>query len=263
MSGVSLHPAALRVLITGAAGNLGRKLHQDLRDRGSYELTLLDRTGALDSGVIGVDLSGDMAAWAHHFAGVHCVVHLAGDADPGATWPSLVANNVIATANVLAAALAGGVRKVVFASSLHTMGGHAGEATRIAPDMEARPVNRYAESKLIGESLARAFAEGYGLSAVCLRLGTVYRGDRRPNIGVDSIAWQQRWLSNADFCQACRCAIAFEQTGCFVLHITSANRGSAWDLSAAERTIGFVPKDGLTPVAPTMWRRVLARIRRA
>lgn len=252
-----------RILITGAAGNLGTKLRHHLETRNQSELILLDRASAIDSGVLNADLSIIDRSWTRYFEGVDCVVHLAGEADAAATWQSQLTNNIVATRNLLEAAVAGGVFRVVLASSLQTMFGYEGKAQRIAPDMLTRPTNLYGVSKVIVEMLALDEARRHSLSIICLRLGLNYHGERRPRPGIDSIALQHRWLSNADFCQACEKAIlADDQIESSVLNVTSCNKGSPWDLSDTERILGYRPQDGLTPSSPQLWRRVLGRLRR-
>src|SRR5262245_53207825 len=93
-----------RILITGAAGNLGQKLQRHLQQRGVYEQVLLDRCADGKRNIIAAELQRPNQEWERHFASVDCVVHLAGDANPHASWPSLLGNNITATRNVLEAA---------------------------------------------------------------------------------------------------------------------------------------------------------------
>lgn len=83
-----------RVLITGAAGNLGQKLCRHLEQRGGYELIALDLKNAPD-GIVGADLSVASESWRHLFAGVDCVVHLAAQTSSAASWQSVLMNNVL------------------------------------------------------------------------------------------------------------------------------------------------------------------------
>ena len=73
---------AKTILITGASGNLGRKLSQHLAGR--YALRLLDRT-ARQPEVVTADLSVWEPGWVELFQGVDAVVHLA--ANPTAELP--------------------------------------------------------------------------------------------------------------------------------------------------------------------------------
>jgi hypothetical protein len=251
-----------RVLITGAAGNLGRKLCRHLKSKGGFELVLVDLKGAPNSDIINANLSVANERWEHLFAGVDCVVHLAANADSGAPWQSLLSNNIVATINVFAAAVAHGVERIVFASSLHTMFGHEGKVRCITPEMPTQPLSLYGVSKVVGEALARAHAQRRSLSVICLRVGLNPRGDSRPTPGVDAVEPQHRWLSNADLCDGFERAIVAEGVDFALLHLTSRNEGSPWDLTATQAVLGYRPRDGLVTMPPPLWRRLLRRVRR-
>src|SRR5262245_62890693 len=110
------------VLITGAAGNLGAKLRRDLEGR--YDLRLLDLDPRGDAGIVRADLSRWESTWVERCRGADAVVHLAADPTAHQTWPKLVGPNVDAVVNVFLAAVQGGVRRVVYASSNHVLGGY-------------------------------------------------------------------------------------------------------------------------------------------
>jgi nucleoside-diphosphate-sugar epimerase len=251
-----------RVVITGAAGNLGQKLCRHLQAKGGYDLVLLDRKNGPHEGVVCADLSNAEDDWERYFEGADCVVHLAAVADSSAPWPALFTNNVVATINVFEAAVEHGVGRVVFASSLQTMFGHEGKVRRITPDMPTEPLNPYGVSKAVGEALARDHARRRGLSVICLRIGQIRRGEHRPIPGIDALGPQHRFLSNADFCQGFERAIEVEDIDYAVLNLTSRNSGSPWDLSATESSLGYRPLDGLATLAPPLWRRAWGRLRR-
>jgi uronate dehydrogenase len=101
-----------RVLITGAAGNLGRKLAEHLAPR--CALTLLDRVAS--PRVIAADLSVWSDDWVRHFKSVDSVVHLAGNPAAYHDWPELIGPNIDAVVNVFEAAARSGVRRVIFAN---------------------------------------------------------------------------------------------------------------------------------------------------
>src|SRR5262245_53129639 len=131
-----------RVLITGAAGNLGGKLRRHLES--SCELVLLDRRTSGDPAVIEVDLS-TWGEWVERFAGVDTVFHLAADPTAQQTWPDVVAPNLDALVNVFEAAVARRVRRIVYASSNHVMGGYKdlAEPRLLTADVPPLPGTRY------------------------------------------------------------------------------------------------------------------------
>lgn len=91
------------VLITGASGNIGRKLRSAWAD--VYNLVLIDKNAPDDDpDVIAADLSVLDDEWITHFHGVDTVVHLAANGDEFAGWDELIAPNLDALANVFHAA---------------------------------------------------------------------------------------------------------------------------------------------------------------
>ena len=259
---MTIGAGATRVLITGAAGNLGQRLCRHLKSKGGFELVLVDLNSAPDSGIVSANLSVANEPWERLFSGVDCVVHLAANGYSGAPWQSLLSNNIVATINVLDAAVAHGVRRIVFASTLHTMWGYQGKVRSITPEMPTQPANLYGVSKVVCEELARAYAQRQSLSVICLRIGQIEPGDSRPIPGIDAVGPQHRWLSDADFCQGFERAIIADGIDFAVLYLTSRNEGSPWDLTAAQAVLGYVPRDGLVTMSPPLWGRVLRRVRR-
>ena len=115
------------VLVTGAAGRVGQQLLPGLRER--FDLRLMDRVpvDGADSGArILVGELTDRRLLNDAVAGVDAIVHLAGNPDPEASWQDLRNPNVEGFAGLLAASRDHGVRRVIFASSVHAMGGYDG-----------------------------------------------------------------------------------------------------------------------------------------
>jgi NAD dependent epimerase/dehydratase family len=84
-----------------------------------------------------------------------------------------------------------GVRRVVFASSIHVTGFYpAGRPT--SPTDPVRPDTWYGVSKVYGEAVGRLYADKHGLSVVCLRLG----GFSPDPLGHPSFL--SGWLSHGD-----------------------------------------------------------------
>jgi nucleoside-diphosphate-sugar epimerase len=103
---------------------------------------------------------------------VDAVVHLAGNPDPDATWDELQEPNVEGFVALLAAARRHGVRRVVFASSVHAMGVYEGSGRwPIDPAWPPAPCCAYGATKAFDEALARAYAYQSGMSLVGLRFG--------------------------------------------------------------------------------------------
>lgn len=232
------------VLVTGAAGRLGRALAEDLG--GSYGLRLLDRTATADLPGLLVGDVADAAALDAAMAGVDAVVHLAGNPSPKATYAELRSPNLDGTAEVLAAAVRHGVRRVVLASSNRVVEAASplrrpGHERPLTPDDPVAPDSPYGASKAFGEALASYHAHAHGLSTVSLRLGSVDTGVE-PSFEDKPRAWAL-WLSRRDLVGLVRASIEADVDGHTVVFASSANTRRWWDLSAAADLLGYAPVD--------------------
>ncbi len=233
------------VLITGACGNIGRKLRRAWA--GVYDLVLIDLAAdGSEPEVDRADLADFDEEWADLFEGVDAVVHLAANASELASWADLQGPNLDATANVLHAAALAGVDRFIFASSNHAMGGYRDVGNGpIAEDLPPRPGNPYGASKLAGERLGRACSVAFDLDFVGLRIGWVQSGENRPETLPDDWA-RGLWLSDGDCARLFTRAVEadLEAESFVVVNGTSRNAGSRWPLERAESLLGYVPRDG-------------------
>jgi len=114
----------------------------------------------------------------------------------------------------------------------------------ITTDMEPLPDCDYGASKLIGERICKSFSEGYPLSVICLRIGWVPRGDKRPGKEIDP--WLRGlWLSNRDLIQIVERSIEAENVKFEILYAMSNNRGMNWDLQTTMKALDYKPRDGI------------------
>jgi len=227
-------PAALpRVLITGAAGGIGRCLHRALAGR-YPRLRLADRLAvtaidACDETLVG-DLS-DPAIAAEAVRDIDCVVHLAGVPKEG-PWSAILPDNIVATVELFEAARAAGVRRLVFASSNHAIGYH--DAARPLGIVEPpRPDSRYGVSKVFGEALGRMYVDKYALTVACLRIGSFRE---RP----EDARQLSTWIGHRDMAELARCAIEAPDYGFAIVYGVSANTRARWSSPDAVR-IGYLP----------------------
>lgn len=163
------------VLVTGAAGLLGRFVVAELLARGHAVRGLDRRRGeaAIDWHVADVT---DAGAVAKAVAGAGAVLHIA--AVPN-IWSgdghTIMRVNALGTYAVLAAAEEAGIRRLVFCSS-DSVAGYTVREGRMLPPLYApldlnhplRATDPYAMSKVVGEDLARAYAYR-GMTVVALR----------------------------------------------------------------------------------------------
>ncbi|MEU6972766.1 NAD(P)-dependent oxidoreductase [Kitasatospora aureofaciens] len=160
------------VALTGAAGNIGSAVREALRSE-ARRLILLDRAPlraeADNEDVRTVDLR-DPAAVESALAGADQVLHLGGIPDE-APLADLLDVNVLGTQHVLEAARRTGIARVVLASSNRVTGFYpVGHLT--TPQDPVRPDGLYGVSKAAVEALGRLYADKFGLSVICLRIGS-------------------------------------------------------------------------------------------
>lgn len=160
-----------RILLTGAAGKLGRRLRAPLAKR----YPLLRVTDILElqpiesnEEVVQCDLS-DAAAVEKLLVGVDAIVHFGGYPREAA-WDTILHANIISTTNLWEAAMKAGVRRIVYASSNHAIGFHPVGRT-IGIDAELKPDSRYGVSKAFTEIVARFYYEKFALESLDLRIG--------------------------------------------------------------------------------------------
>ncbi|MFV2070558.1 MAG: NAD-dependent epimerase/dehydratase family protein, partial [Pirellulales bacterium] len=169
------------MLVTGAAGFLGRHIARRFRDTGwdvtGFDLATFDEQGVeSDHGDLTDSSSVEIAV-----KGVDVVAHVGaiGDVYLAGEQPSLAADvNVVGTANVMEAANRHDAR-VVYASTWEVYGEPIKQP--ITEDHPTAPDHPYSITKLAGESLVLAASRLDGASAVALRLGTAYGSGLRPN----------------------------------------------------------------------------------
>jgi nucleoside-diphosphate-sugar epimerase len=234
------------ILITGAAGNIGRKLRAAWS--GTYSLILIDQhPPAADPDIVAVDLANWDDEWSSMFEGVDVVVHLAANPEESSTWAELVGPNMDAMINVMNAAAFAGVGRIIFASSNHAMGDYRfdGSTCLISEDIPPKPDSPYGGLKLMGERLGRAFAATYELEFIALRIGWNQRGNANLPETLPSEWDRQLWLSDDDLISLFTRAVEAElpDTDFIVVNGMSNNTNSRWTQDQARALIGYEAKD--------------------
>lgn len=171
-----------RYLVTGAAGFIGRSIAAALLARGEQVRGIDNFSTGKRANLAGLEamefIEGDLAdaaACARACEGVEIVFHEAALASVPRSVADPVATNVNcvdATLNVLVAARAAAVRRVVYAGSSSAYG----ESPTLPKheQMLPGPISPYAVAKLAGEHYMRAFRLVYGLETVTLRYFNVF-----------------------------------------------------------------------------------------
>ena len=237
-----------RVVVTGAAGRIGRAVCAALADRWALVRTDLAEApgGPADPPVMRLDVT-DGAACRTVFAGADAVVHLAADPDPEAGWDTLRPANVEGAYQVARAAAECGVRRLVLASSLHAVSGYPEGRQRRATD-QPRPANLYGATKAWAEALGAAIAATSATTVVALRIG--YFAEIPPRPGAQTPGEWAAWLSGRDAAELIRAAVeATDVDGCTVVNGTSRNTHSAADLRET-LALGYRPQDDAWAAGP-------------
>jgi nucleoside-diphosphate-sugar epimerase len=233
-----------RILLTGASGNIGRKLSSGLRER--YEALLLDRNADVGAGIEHADFTRFRKDWVRHFTSVDVVLHLAANPHTDANWSELIPDNIDSVLNVCTACVRGGVRRLLFASSCQTMEGYRDQgADLITVDLEPRPVNSYGVSKMVGERICRHYADRHRLSVVCLRIGWVPTGGDQVALTASNAWLKRKWLSEKDLVQVFSRSIEAEGVDFGIFYAVSGNARMRWDLDPARRVLGYQPEEGI------------------
>ena len=236
-----------RVLLTGAAGNLGRELRQRLAGRFPV-LRLSDIADMAPAGpgeeVVRCDLS-DANAVAELCRDVDVILHFGGRSTE-AGWETVLPANIIGAINLWEGARQAGVKRIVFASSNHVIGLHR-RSERIDHRAMAAPDCRYGLSKAFGEDLAALYAYKHGVSALCIRIGSSYAepADARQ---------LATWMSFGDLVRMIEVGLTADYVYEIVYGVSDNSR-SFWDNSNAER-LGYRPADSADRFIATHAERV-------
>ena len=242
-----------KVLITGMSGLIGGALKDCLIESGGYELTALNRRPVDGVRTVQADIA-DLDAILPAFEGQDVAVHLAAYLG-GQDWEGQHSANVLGTYNVFEAARRAGVGRVIFASSGNAIRGFervppysdiaAGNYDRVPEGfrklthLDVRPEALYGAAKVWGEALARHFSDDYGMSAICVRIGSVTEGDRPRTLRENAI-----YLSKRDAAEHLKaCVDAPESVRCDTFYAVSGNKWNYRDLIHAEEILGWRPKD--------------------
>lgn len=242
-----------RILLTGAAGRIGRYVQQALADQ--YDWILTDQTAQKELGRTmphpfhQADIT-DLAAMCQLCQGIDTVVHCAAASRLTAGWDEVLPSNLIGVYNILQAAVVARCRRVVFTSSYHTVYGYPADQP-VQLEWLAYPVNLYGASKVWGEALAAVFAHQHSLSVICLRLGAVKSPDEL-RVGQANLA---EVITDDDLMRLFVAAIEAPDTlhyGCF--HGLSNNRYKRLDIRQTEQLLGYAPQDDAFALAQRNWQ---------
>jgi uronate dehydrogenase len=228
-----------RLLLTGAAGKLGRHLRISLRPY-AQQMRLSD-IATMDAAAPGEEVQpcqlADKQAVDKLVQGCNAIVHMGGLATDYA-FEAILEANIKGVLHIYEAARRHGVERVVFASSNHVVGFHQQDEV-LGTDCLRRPDSYYGLSKSFGEDVAQFYWNRYGIQSASLRIGSAFPEpkDRR---------MLHTWLSYRDLTELIRCCLQAPQLGHTVVYGMSDNRDPWWNNAGAAH-LGFKPQDSAEP----------------
>ena len=233
-----------KLVLTGAAGRLGSYLREPLSKLADEFIStdLVDDIGTLYPGerYIKADLA-DYAAIASVLEGAEMVVHFGAIGDE-APFNDILNSNIVGAYNIWEAAYQHGLRRVVYASSIHAVGMHKRQDF-IGVDAPHRPDTYYGLSKCFAEDLGSMYWDKRGLESVCLRILSCAKVTGTRALGT--------WLSYDDLIQLVERSIDTPTTGFSVVYGVSNNDRAPVDNSKAS-FLGYKPKDNAEQYAQSI-----------
>lgn len=252
-----------RVFIVGGAGRIGTAVRLGLAER--YDFSGIDLKPGDDPAIKQGD-SRDFATLEAAFQGQDVVINLPNmNPEPG-TWESAYENDLPAIWNTFEAARRNGVKRVILASSNRATEKYEhdfpysaimkGELAGLDPAnipyissaSPVRPQGPYGIVKVFGEVLGRWFSDHYGMSVICLRFGRFTGSERPQDVRQVSVLLSPRDLVHL----MDRCIAAPDDVRFAIFYGVSNNKWRIWDISEAQRLIGYEPQDNME-----VWRAQL------
>jgi uronate dehydrogenase len=224
-----------KLVLTGAAGRLGSYLREPMS---GWAEELVSTDIAEDIGTLypgeryeKADLASldDMM---RVLQGADMVVHMGAYADEG-PFEKLLGPNFIGAYNVWEAAFQHGLKRVIYASSIHAVGMYP-KNQRIDTEVRHRPDTFYGLAKCFAEDLGSMYWDKRGLESVHMRILSCAQVNNARALG--------SWLSYDDLIQLVRRSIDTPVTGFAVVYGVSNNDRNPVDNHKAN-FLGYQPKD--------------------
>ena len=225
-----------------------------------HELSAIDLRSAegIDDSVV-ADMT-DLEAIRPAFAGKDIVIDFANNPSGNLSWEEAYENNIHATFNSMRAAQEAGVKRYIYTSSNRITeeyqqdhpysaiceGNYQGldpaSLPLITSQMPVRPNGPYGIGKAAAEAAGRYFSDKFGMSVICLRLGTMGREGAGPR---DERQFATL-LTPRDLKHLYQCAVeAPDEVRFGVYYGVSDNKWRFWDISDAAEQIGYQPQDNM------------------
>ena len=158
------------ILLTGAAGALGNQLRETLSKE--CDLLRISDKENLEKKFHNEEVEiADLASAESMLKltkDIDCIVHMGGQSIEG-SWDNVLNSNIIGMYNLYEACRKNKIKRVIWASSVHTVGFYP-RSEVIDSKVMPRPDSNYGLSKVFGESLAQYYWDKYKLETVSVRI---------------------------------------------------------------------------------------------
>ncbi len=245
------------VLFLGFSGRVGPSLIEEyLKNyKNSYNLILgyHKKKPKCDLESRKINLS-DLDVLKKAMEGIDVVINFAANSNPDSEFSEILEPNIIGAYNVFEAARQMKVKRVIFASSVHSIKGYP-LGYEVKHDDITKPLNFYGVSKVFGEALCNVFSRKYGLSCLAIRIGAFV-----PNHKKEIVCYTRDFydyvISQRDLMQLIhKCILAPEEVKFGILSGISDNKRKYMDLKFTEELVGYRPKDDAFEMCEEIKRR--------
>ncbi|GAB7528532.1 NAD(P)-dependent oxidoreductase [Pseudomonas sp. 3A(2025)] len=225
-----------RLLLTGAAGGLGKVLRESLQPYAKVlrlsDISEMAPAAGPHEEIQHCDLADKQAVHAL-VEGVDAILHFGG-VSVERPFEEILGANISGVFHIYEAARRHGVKRVIFASSNHVIGFYSQDQV-IDAHSPRRPDSYYGLSKSYGEDMASFYFDRYGIETVSLRIGSSFAEPLNHRM-------LNTWLSYDDLTQLIERALYAPDVGHTVVYGVSDNQTVWWDNRLASH-LGYEPKD--------------------
>lgn len=222
----------MNILMTGAAGDVGRTLVSRMKDRYTIRSFDLKPMPELEDSIVGNVSDFDAVKTA--MEGMDAVIHLGSIAGGNGPWETFLSSNFIGTYNVYEAAKQAGVRRFAYASRAGLVAPYPKGVTRTV-DMYPRPTSIYSVSKSFGEQIGYMYATQHDMEVVCIRIGNLSVKRDKPE--------HPHHLSHGDAALVFEQAITHPGVKFEIVFGVSDSNWPLYDLDHGRKVLGYYPQD--------------------
>ena len=235
-----------KIVLTGASGRLGSYLREPL----SYKA---EKLVSLDIKPIGKTLKNeqfelaDLSNYAEIqrvLQGANVVVHFAALSNEG-PFEKILEANIVGAFNIWKAAQEHRVKRIIFASSIHSVGMHK-STSMINSNVMHRPDTFYGLSKCFGEDLGRMYWDKFAIECLCIRILSCAKVNSNRALGT--------WLSYDDLVRIVVQSIEITGLGFEIIYGVSNNKRSPVDNENAKK-LGLKIEDNAEIFAQNLFQQ--------